>query len=332
MPSRLAVIDVDPDSADPSQRVPIDGAIWGRYYVEHVRRLYKARIIKAPALVYGILAARADANAEAWPSIEQLAADTSLSDKTVRRALRALQDLGLVTIVAPRNRRGREHNLYALDVPKSTSGLPVNMVTGKTKPISGHKRAENDIFSGHAQAQNGPVTDHMKRPYDVDAREKENHEGPIYQPRGVEPDRTLDGKGLERDDRQQRLVSVLQRLDSQKRLQRSVDDETKSFARKFRAADQLERAISWLTFALADPKVQTPAGLAFSMAERGEVAPKPPPESPKRIAHFNSSAEIEADMRRERDARTPERQAELDAIMEGLRKKCGADAPIAQVA
>ena len=59
--------------------------------------LYQMDISHRALSVYTYLADRANENNECWPSIKTIAADTKLSPSTVRRAIKDLKNLNLIT-------------------------------------------------------------------------------------------------------------------------------------------------------------------------------------------------------------------------------------------
>lgn len=66
------------------------------YAVQRVRDL---RVTRGPAFaVLAYLADRADRRGRCWPSIPRIAAETGYSDRTVRRALRALEAIGEIAV------------------------------------------------------------------------------------------------------------------------------------------------------------------------------------------------------------------------------------------
>lgn len=58
--------------------------------------LYKMDISHRAFVVYAYLADRADENGECWPAVKRIAADTKMSEATVRRAVRELRKEKLI--------------------------------------------------------------------------------------------------------------------------------------------------------------------------------------------------------------------------------------------
>src|SRR5215218_431606 len=69
--------------------------------------------------VYAVLARRADRDGDSWPSLGLLAAESGSSTRTVHRALRLLELLGLVEIAVcyDSGTRRQTSNLYTLRTP-----------------------------------------------------------------------------------------------------------------------------------------------------------------------------------------------------------------------
>ena len=65
--------------------------------MSYFKKLYECEEISQRAkLVYIYLYDRCDKEKKAWPSIKRIAKDLSMSDKTVRRAIKDLEKAGLV--------------------------------------------------------------------------------------------------------------------------------------------------------------------------------------------------------------------------------------------
>ena len=65
--------------------------------MSYYRKLYTCEELPSRAkLVYIYLYDRCDKEKKAWPSIKRIAKDLSMSDKTVRRAIKDLEKAGLV--------------------------------------------------------------------------------------------------------------------------------------------------------------------------------------------------------------------------------------------
>jgi hypothetical protein len=72
--------------------------------------------------VYAVLARRADRDGESWPSLGSIAADSGSSERTVQRALRLLELLGLVEIQTcyEQGSQRQTSNFYTLLTPPET--------------------------------------------------------------------------------------------------------------------------------------------------------------------------------------------------------------------
>ena len=96
----------------------------------------------AETLVLLRLADRANADGQAWPGEESLAHDTRLSPRTVRRAIRSLEDLDVILVERRANRTNRYfvnadqlERLHRLDDTVSPEELQVpDTVTSTTAP------------------------------------------------------------------------------------------------------------------------------------------------------------------------------------------------------
>ena len=65
--------------------------------MSYFKKLYECDELQQRAkLVYIYLHDRCDKEKKAWPSIKRIAKDLSMSDKTVRRAIKDLEKAGLV--------------------------------------------------------------------------------------------------------------------------------------------------------------------------------------------------------------------------------------------
>jgi hypothetical protein len=90
-------------------------------------------------MLYMALSSRAGSKAVCWPSQPTLAVETGLSESTLRRALRLLEDVGLIETTVETTPTGR-HNTYRINAHrKEGSGQSDRMgavsVTGKEEPV-----------------------------------------------------------------------------------------------------------------------------------------------------------------------------------------------------
>jgi hypothetical protein len=97
------------------------------------RALRAAGLTAIQRLALAAIGSHADAAGRAWPGEERLAAETSLTSRSVRTAVRGLEALGVVKVA---RRGGRLPNEYAIQVA-TLDGLPQVSVpnpTGTTVP------------------------------------------------------------------------------------------------------------------------------------------------------------------------------------------------------
>ncbi|EHM01210.1 hypothetical protein HMPREF9946_02214 [Acetobacteraceae bacterium AT-5844] len=85
-------------------------------------------------LVLMLLADTADESGEAWPSVDGLAADASLSDRAVQQALRDMAACGLLRVVAGGGRRRTSTYFLSMET--------VNVTTERAKDVH---RKRNDV-------------------------------------------------------------------------------------------------------------------------------------------------------------------------------------------
>lgn len=81
--------------------------------------LYSADITANAKLVYVVIQSHVDDRGTAYPSRETIAAEAGLSVATVKRAVRELQQIGVVAAVPRRDRAGRQaSNLYRVSTTR----------------------------------------------------------------------------------------------------------------------------------------------------------------------------------------------------------------------
>jgi hypothetical protein len=80
-----------------------------------------------------MLANYSDATGKCWPSIETLCHDTGLSRPSIKRALRVLVKLELVTKVKRQQGNLQSSNFYLLSLSKSSQGL-LDPPAGSNRP------------------------------------------------------------------------------------------------------------------------------------------------------------------------------------------------------
>lgn len=147
---------------------------WGRVHLWWFRRLrQRGASVTARDVLVAIASHANKTTGEAYPTIETLAGEVGISERSVRSAIREIKDAGIVTVTA-RNRRLRESNLYHLAI----FGVPFS---GETLvPVIGDSLGEdafpvNDSDQGNQDARSGEV----KRGYQRQAPCVNPHEEPL---------------------------------------------------------------------------------------------------------------------------------------------------------
>lgn len=102
--------------------------------------VYGTRIGLSGYAVYCQLARFAQGSGQCWPSQETLAAQLHTTRKTIRAALKILQDVGLIEQAHRYNEDGQTSNIYRLcDVEKRPDAAPTNGVAepppAQPKPV-----------------------------------------------------------------------------------------------------------------------------------------------------------------------------------------------------
>ena len=112
------------------------GPVMGRY-----------RFGAAALAVYAVLARRADRDGDSWPSLDLIAGESGASARTVHKALRLLELLGLVEITTcyERGSRRQTSNLYTLLTP-SEQPPEIDPDPDKWPPVT-----RRSVFVGNAE-------------------------------------------------------------------------------------------------------------------------------------------------------------------------------------
>lgn len=114
------------------------------------------------------LSARAGGKQDVWPSQERIASEAGVKIRTVRRALTALEQAGIIT----KRRRQRESAIYTLILDRPTSGISNEGVDGSTngcaiasEPLErSHSGTSNTSFDRPKCNLDRPHSDHLERP------------------------------------------------------------------------------------------------------------------------------------------------------------------------
>ena len=104
-----------------------------------------------PILVYGALASYADRDGVCWPAMSTVAALVGISESTVMRAVKRLEDAGLIVREHTSNNGMKSANRYRLvarDCPQR-----------KYRPTDGTYRQVDDHVPSHRQSRTVPQTD-----------------------------------------------------------------------------------------------------------------------------------------------------------------------------
>ncbi len=89
-----------------------------------VKRMHRTRIKPSPRSVLRELADFADEAGECWPSVETLSNCTSLSERAVQEALRALEQQGLIVTFRRSQTSSRYRLIMSIDLSRPLEGAP----------------------------------------------------------------------------------------------------------------------------------------------------------------------------------------------------------------
>lgn len=90
---------------------------WGHWYV-YPADVYHLELSTYQKLVYIYLCSRANEDSRSWPAVDTISQATGCSKRTVQRAIKTLQKLGLLVVTPRYGENGRQtSNLYVINAP-----------------------------------------------------------------------------------------------------------------------------------------------------------------------------------------------------------------------